>query len=153
MWFGLTCPWFITLNKVGITSIDWQLLEYPEIYSFLITTHRWSFTRASMCTITTQVIGLSFYCPCTYLMTARVKHSQKLSATPVKKPWVAAENGSVCPLHIHGWLRWSSPVHYWSKYPGEKNMACTSLPYSWLPPSFQSVPFAQLADIDFSIYL
>ena len=27
---------------------------------------------------------------------------------------------------------------------------CTSLPCSWLPPSFQSVPFAEIAQIDFS---
>ena len=28
--------------------------------------------------------------------------------------------------------------------------ACTSLPCSWLPPTFRSVPYAQLADIDFA---
>ena len=32
----------------------------------------------------------------------------------------------------------------------KKWMSCTSLPCSWLPPSFRSVPYAQLADTDFS---
>ena len=32
----------------------------------------------------------------------------------------------------------------------KKRMSCTSLPCSRLPPSFRSVPYAQLADIDFS---
>ena len=34
--------------------------------------------------------------------------------------------------------------------PVKKRTACTSLPCSWLPPTFRSVPYAQLADIDFS---
>ena len=32
----------------------------------------------------------------------------------------------------------------------KKRTACTSLPCSWLPPTFCSVPYAQLSDIDFS---
>ena len=29
-------------------------------------------------------------------------------------------------------------------------MSCTSLPCSWLPPTFKSVPFAPISDIDFT---
>ena len=32
----------------------------------------------------------------------------------------------------------------------KKRFTCTSLPCSWLPPSFHTVSFAKLADIDFS---
>ena len=32
----------------------------------------------------------------------------------------------------------------------QKKTSCTSLPCSWLPPSFQDVEYAQLADIDFT---
>ena len=31
----------------------------------------------------------------------------------------------------------------------KKRFTCTSLPCSWLPPSFRAVPFAKLADMDF----
>jgi len=32
-----------------------------------------------------------------------------------------------------------------------KSLSCTSLPCSWLPPTLKNVPFAQIADIDFSV--
>ena len=31
-----------------------------------------------------------------------------------------------------------------------KSLLCTSMPCSWLPPSFKSVAFAAISDIDFS---
>ena len=32
----------------------------------------------------------------------------------------------------------------------KKRLSCTSLPCSWLPPSFRSVPYAPISEIDFS---
>ena len=32
----------------------------------------------------------------------------------------------------------------------KKSMSCTSMPCSWLPPSFRTVPFAPISGIDFS---
>ena len=92
------------------------------------------------------------------MITARVKHSQKLSAAPVK-PWVAVEQqgmavcahctcmaglGVACS-HIAALL-----FTVEANTEVKKRTACTSLPCSWLPPTFRSVPYAQLADIDFS---
>ena len=87
-------------------------------------------------------------------MTARVKHSQKLSATPVK-PWVGVEqNGTILCCHctcLAGLGEACSHVAavlftLEANTQLKKKTSCTSLPCSWLPLCFQ---YAQIADIDF----
>ena len=109
------------------TSIDWQLwpkVEYPDIYNFLIATPS-LYTGDSLKAYKSLDV-YNYYasgwvdnikvftipsCPGTYLITARVKHSQKLSATPVK-PWVAVEQqGMVVCAHCNGRFRRSMLTH------------------------------------------
>ena len=92
------------------------------------------------------------------LTSCKVKHSQRLSAAPLQ-PWVAVEKdrlvvcahcncmaglGEACS-HIAALLftlEANSQV--------KKSLSCTSLPCYWLPPTFKSVPFARICDIDFT---
>ena len=171
---GLADPYLEKSSGDGHTSIDWQLwpeVEYPDIYNFLIATP--SLYTGDSLKAYKSLDAYNYYasgwvdnvkvftipsCPGTYLITARVKHSQKLSATPVK-PWVAVEQqgmvvcahctcmaglGEACS-HIAA-LLFTVEANTQVK----KRTAYTSLPCSWLPPTFRSVPYAQLADIDFS---
>ena len=96
-------------------------------------------------------------CPSIVLACAHVRHSQRITATPLK-PWVAVEQsgpvvcahcdcmaglGEACS-HIVAVL-FALEVNTQVK----KSMSCTSLPCTWLPPSFQSVTYAAIAKIDF----
>ena len=92
-----------------------------------------------------------------YLFTATVKHSQTLSATPLKV-WVGCKlNGEVVAAHctciagigevcshIAGVL-FASEANTQVK----QQQSCTSLPCAWLPPSFRSVEYLPVFDIDF----
>ena len=86
-----------------------------------------------------------------------VKHSQSLSAAPAK-PWVAIKTegtvvlahctcmaglGEAC-LHIAAvlFLLEGNTQH-------RQRLACTSLPCSWLPPSFRNVLYSPVANMDF----
>ena len=96
--------------------------------------------------------------PGAFLALVQVKHSQRVSATPLK-PWIAVEKvgtvlcaqctcmaglGEACS-HIAA-LLFALEANTQMK----KRFSCTSLPCSWLPPSFHSVPYALISEIDFS---
>ncbi len=96
-------------------------------------------------------------CAGTYMVLGRVKHSQSLSATPVK-PWVAIKaKGTVVCAHCTCMAGLGEACSHIAAllFMMEGNtqhkmrMACTSLPCYWLPPSFREVPYSQLADMDF----
>ena len=87
-----------------------------------------------------------------------VKHSQSLSLPPLK-PWVAinqsgvvvcahcncmAGNGEACS-HLAS-LLFTVKANTQIK----EQFSCISLPCSWLPSSFRSVPFSEIYKIDFS---
>ncbi len=88
-----------------------------------------------------------------------MRHSQSLSALPLK-PWVGIKQsdcvraahctcmaglGEACS-HVVG-LLFASEENSKMK----KQTSCTSLPCSWLPPSFQNVSYEPLAKINFSV--
>ena len=89
-----------------------------------------------------------------------MKHSQRLSV-PSAKAWIAAErNGVVVCAHRNCYM--AGPGEACSCIAGilftldanvhaKKSMSCTSLPCSWLPPSFRTVPFAPISDIEFQL--
>ena len=87
-----------------------------------------------------------------------VCHSQRLTVAPAT-PWVVAKKegtihcayctcmaglGEACS-HIAALLFMleSNTQH-------KRMLSCTSLPCSWLPPSFQNVEYAEIANIDFT---
>ena len=86
-----------------------------------------------------------------FLVRARVRHSQRLSATPLK-PWVAVEDlGTVICAHCNCMAGLGEACsHMEMNTQVKKNMSCTSVPCAWLPPSFQSVPLAPISEIDFT---
>ena len=86
----------------------------------------------------------------TFLVRARVPHSQRLSATPLR-PWVAVEKiGSVLCAHCNCMAGLGEACSHIAavlfaleaNMQARKSMSSTSLPCSWLPPSFQSVQCA-----------
>ena len=108
---GLDDPYLESWSE-DHTSIDrqlWPNVEYSDLYNFLIATPSLYSLKAyksldayayySSC----WVDNIKFFAipgrPSTFLVTARVKHSQKLSAALVK-PWVAVEQkGMVVCAH------------------------------------------------------
>ena len=93
------------------------------------------------------------------LLTARVRHSQQVSATPVK-PWVAAENGETiicahctCMAGLGEACCHISAVFFVLEATTkmQKNVSCTSQLCSSLPPRMQKVEYAPISHIDFSI--
>ena len=90
------------------------------------------------------------------MITARVKHSQRLSVAP----WVAVKQaGIIITAHCNCMAGLGEACSHISAIlftldantQVRKTFSCTSLLCSWLPPTFKSVPFAQIADIDFSV--
>ena len=149
--------------------IDWPSVSYTDIYNYLINTpseytHEMLKAYKSMDgynffvngwvsnIVVTQIEGRYHY-----LFSATVKHSQTLSATPLKV-WVGCKSngevvaahctcmagiGEVCS-HIAGVL-FAAEANTQVK----QQHSCTSLPCAWLPPSFRSVEYLPVSDIDF----
>ena len=148
---GLADP-YLERSRDGHTSIDWQLwpeVEYPDIYYFLIATP--SLHTGDCLKAYKSLDAYNYYAsgwvdnikifsipsrPGTYLITARVKHSQKLSANPVKPlgGCGTARDGGVCTLHLYGRFRrsmlthCSPPVYSQGKHSSKKRTACTYVP-------------------------
>lgn len=94
----------------------------------------------------------------TCVINARVRHSQRIYATPVHA-WVPLEQGGVvlcahCTcmaglgeacFHMAAIL-----ITLDANTRTKLSTCCTSLPCSWLPPTLSNVPYRQIADIDFS---
>ena len=91
------------------------------------------------------------------ILTASVRHSQSVTASPLK-PWVAAEKcgtiicshctcmaglGEACS-HIAA-LLFAVEAHNCLK-----DMSCTSQPCAWLSPNMQNVAYAPISDINFT---
>ena len=144
-----------------VELIDWPSVSYANIYNYLINTpseythemlkayksidgYNFFVNRWVSNIVVTQIEGRHHY-----LFTAIVKHSQTLSATPLKV-WVGCKSngevvtahctciagiGEVCS-HIAGVL-FAAEANTQVK----QQQSCTSLPCAWLPPSFRSVEY------------
>ncbi len=95
----------------------------------------------------------------TFLVTAQVKHSQRLSVSPAKA-WIGAEsNGVVVCAHCNCMAGLGEACYHFAailftldaNVQVKQSMSCTlTPPCSWLPPSFKNVSFAPISNIDFS---
>ena len=98
--------------------------------------------------------------PSTILLCARIRHSQSITATPLKLWVVVEQSGVVVCAHcdcMAGLAEACSRIYIAAvlfaleaNTQVKKSMSCTSLPCTWLPPSFQSVTYAPIANIDLS---
>ncbi len=95
----------------------------------------------------------------TSLVTAQVKHSQRLSVPPPAKAWIGADsNGVVVCAHCNCMAGLGEACYHIAvilftldaNVQVKQSMSCTSMPCSWLPPSFKNVSFAPISNIDFS---
>lgn len=93
-----------------------------------------------------------------YLFLAVVKHSQSLSVSPLKV-WIAIKgDGEVLCAHCTCMAGLGEACSHVAAvlFAAEANsitkrqFSSTSLPCSWLPPTFQSVEFAEVHNIDFT---
>ena len=172
-------PYFKMENKsgrrdAGVGSIEWMNwpnVSYADIYNYLILSPGFTheqlkaykslegynhFVTGWVSSIKVTIVPSSR--PNIYLFTAVVKHSQRLSATPLKV-WTAikhsgeiicahctcmAELGETCS-HVAAVL-FTAEANYQFK----QQTSSTSLPCAWLPPSFQcDVPYIVVGEIDF----
>ena len=156
-------------QQVHLSWDSWPNIGFPDIYSFLI--ERTSeFTRESLKAYK-SLEGYNQYCNgwvgnvnvyqpmsnCTYIATAPVRHSQSISATPLR-PWVAIEkNGSVLCGHCTCMAGLGEACSHIAALlftldgntSYKLKASCTSLPCSWLPPSLQNVPYSEISEINF----
>ena len=163
------------VQKKSLTSVEWQnwpSVEYPDVYNYLITTpslytkdklkayksleaYKY-FVSGWVSNVTVHVVPSGARAD--YLVMARVKHSQKLSA-PSLNPWIALDkSGTVICAHCTCMAGLGEVCSHIAAVlflmEANTNMktrtSCTSLPCYWLPPTMQNVPFAPIAEIDFA---
>ena len=171
---GLVDPYYRVESGTSssFSSVEWPEVTYADIYNFLINT-------TSYCTheqlkayksldgynffVNGWVTNIDVICsqvtrPKIFILTSLVKHSQRLTAPPLQV-WVATkQQGEILCAHCSCMAGLGEACSHIAAllFAAETNtqlkgqFASASLPCSWLPPSFRSVPFAEIAHIDFS---
>lgn len=170
-------PYF-TMNSPespeGMSWQNWPNVSYPDIYNYFVETPS-IYTKQELKAYksldgykyfvdgwVSDVLVLPLVSSCrtddVFLSSCKVKHSQRLSIGPVQ-PWVAVEKeGLVICAHCNCMAGLGEACSHIAALlftleansQIKKGFSCTSLPCYWLPPSFKSVPFARICDIDFT---
>ena len=152
---------------------EWPDLMYADIYNYLILTpslytHEQLKSYKSLEAynqfvngwVSNIVVTMSTATDKTkiYLFTALVKHSQSLSLPSLKFWVVIKQSGTVVCAHCNCMAGYGEVCSHVAAvlFTVEANtqmkqqFSCTSLPCSWLPSSFRSVPFSEIRNIDFT---
>ena len=151
--------------------LDWPSVTYADIYNHLIQTPS-EYTH-QMLKSYKSLDGYNYFCngwisgvkvvkieqSIKCVAVAQVKHSQTLSATPLKVwPWVAFKlDGEVISAHCTCMAGIGEVCSHTAaalflleaNTQTKQNLSCTSLPCSWLSPSFRTVEFLPVSKIDF----
>ena len=126
-----------------------MLRAYKSLDAYNLFVNGWVGNVRVLCLVCDQSIFLAF---------AEVRHSQSISKTPVK-PWVALrKNVTVLCAHCTCMAGLNEACSHIAALlfaleantQMKTNLSCTSLPCSWLPPSFQTVLYSEIKDIDFT---
>ena len=149
--------------------MNWPDVTYADVYNYLILTSSLTtdqlkayrslegYNHFSNGWVTNVTIIEMNVQPKSYLFTALVKHSQRLSLPPLKV-WVAVkQSGEVLCAHCSCMAGLGEACSHVAAvlFTAEANtqtkrqFSSTSLPCSWLPTSFQFVNFSKVAEIDF----
>ena len=158
-------------SEQGIEWQNWPNVLYPDIYNYFIETPS-EYTKQELKAYK-SLDGYKYFVdgwvsdilvlplssrPNVCLTSCKVKHSQRLSAAPLQ-PWVAVEkDGLVVCAHCNCMAGLGEACSHIAALlftleansQVKKSLSCTSLPCYWLPPTFKSVPFARICDIDFT---
>eukprot|EP00117_Sycon_ciliatum_P026092 scpid48939/ scgid21499/ Inhibitor of growth protein 1 len=147
-------------------------VEYPDVYNYLVNAPS-PHTRESLKAYksldgykylvagwvgTVSCFATSVEERNIFFVTARVRHSQSVSAEPVR-PWIAAEkSGAVLGAHctcmagLGEACSHVAAVLFWLDARSRLNgdVACTSAPCQWLEPGMKQVEYKRVVDIDFA---
>ena len=168
---GIADPYIsMDLEQESLEWQKWPEVTFPDIYSYLINTPS-PYTMQELKAykslegyrqfvdgwVSNVIVSTTPFCTDKFIVTAKIKHSQRLSNAPAKA-WVATEKtGAVICAHCDCMAGLGEACSHVAailftldaNVQAIKSLSCTSVPCSWLPPTFKSVPFAPISKIDF----